>query len=511
MQRRDLLKLALLSSMPVSLGETLPASAQETPRFGGTLVVALQNDTKSLDPTFRINFSEGPPLYLIFNSLVGLAPDFSIIPELAERWQTSSDGKTLTLFLRGGIKFHDGTAFDAKVAKWNIERRLDEKVNSPSRPQLREMISSVDAPNETTLVFNLKNPSPSLLGLLAQREGFMISPAAVEKYGADFGQHPVGTGPFVFESWTQGQQIVVKKNPSYWEPGKPYLDGVTILLMANSAIGLPRLLTRELDFLSALTPVDIRTLSQASNITLSPSPGSRWMSLQMRVDRPPFDNLKLRQAMAYAMDRKRMVDIIMDGKAPIAEGFVPPGLWWFDPNLRSYPYDPDRSKALIAELGSLAQTVLQLATQPVPIYQQVTQLAQEQLRAVGLKVTIVPVSMNDWYPMLIQGAINFLPIRWTQRPDPDGLFTYLFESKSSGNSCHYSNPEVDRLLAQAREIADQKARIPLYFKAQELMTHDLPYIPLFFSIEFAAMQSSVRNYVWIADEVPRFREVWKAA
>ncbi len=351
MQRRDLLKLALLSSMPVSLGETLPASAQETPRFGGTLVVALQNDTKSLDPTFRINFSEGPPLYLIFNSLVGLAPDFSIIPELAERWQTSSDGKTLTLFLRGGIKFHDGTAFDAKVAKWNIERRLDEKVNSPSRPQLREMISSVDAPNETTLVFNLKNPSPSLLGLLAQREGFMISPAAVEKYGADFGQHPVGTGPFVFESWTQGQQIVVKKNPSYWEPGKPYLDGVTILLMANSAIGLPRLLTRELDFLSALTPVDIRTLSQASNITLSPSPGSRWMSLQMRVDRPPFDNLKLRQAMAYAMDRKRMVDIIMDGKAPIAEGFVPPGLWWFDPNLRSYPYDPDRSKALIAELG----------------------------------------------------------------------------------------------------------------------------------------------------------------
>ncbi len=511
MLRRDLLKLALLSSIPVPLGGTLAASAQETPRSGGTLVVAAQNDAKSLDPTFRINFSEGPPLYLIFNSLVGLAPDFTIIPELAERWQIAGDGKTLTLFLRGGIKFHDGTTFDAKVAKWNIERRLDQKVNSPSRPQLAQMIASVEAPNDTTLVFNLKSPSPSLLGLLAQREGFMISPQAVEKYGADFGQHPVGTGPFVFESWTQGQQIVVKKNPHYWEPGKPYLDGVTVMLMANSAVGVPRLLTRELDFVSALTPVDIRMLSQASNIALSPSPGSRWMSLQMRVDRPPFDNLKLRQAMAYAIDRKRMVDIIMDGKAPIAEGFTPPGLWWFDPNLKSYPYDPDKSKALIAELGPVAQAEMQLATQPVPIYQQVTQLAQEQLRAVGLKVDIAPVSMNDWYPMLIKGEINFLPIRWTQRPDPDGLFSYLFESKSSGNTCRYSNSEVDNLLAEARSIADQSARIPLYFKAQELMTHDLPYIPLFFSIEFAAMQSNVRNYVWIADEVPRFREVWKAA
>src|SRR5690242_14458749 len=179
MLRRDLLRLSLLSSLSVPFGGALTASAQETPRSGGTLVVALQNDTKSLDPTFRINFSEGPTLYLVFNSLVGLAPDFTIIPELAERWQTSSDAKTLTLFLRSGVKFHDGTRFDANVAKWNIERRLDEKINSPSRPQLIEMIASVEAPNEGTLILNLKNPSPSLLGLLAQREGFMISPTAV--------------------------------------------------------------------------------------------------------------------------------------------------------------------------------------------------------------------------------------------------------------------------------------------------------------------------------------------
>ena len=119
--------------------------------------------------------------------------------------------------------------------------------------------------------------------------------------------------------------------------------------------------------------------------------------------------------------------------------------------------------------------------------------------------------MRDCYPQLISGSINFLPIRWTQRPDPDGLFTYLFHSKSAANTSRYVNPEVDRLLDEARALADQNVRAKLYKEAQGHMTRDLPYIPLFFSLEFAAMRDNVRNFVWIADEIPRFREVWKAA
>ncbi|MGV6874122.1 ABC transporter substrate-binding protein [Pseudochelatococcus sp. B33] len=471
----------------------------------------MQNDAKSLDPTFQINFSERQPLYLIYNTLVGLAPDFTIIPELAESWETAPDGKALTLHLRGGVKFHDGTDFNAAAAKWNLEHRLDEEVNSPSRSQLTEVIASIEAPNDNTLVLNLKGPAPSLLGMLGQREGFMISPQAAEKYGTDLGRNPVGTGPFVFKSWIQNQRIVVEKNPDYWEHGKPYLDGVTFILISNAAVSVPRLLTKEVDFVSGLSPLDVRTLGEAPNIDLAPGPGSRWLALQMRVDRPPFDNLKLRQAMAHAIDRQRMVDIITSGQAKIAEGFTPPGLWWHDPDLKSYEYDPDKAKALVAEIGSLADTELPLATQPVPIYQQVSQLAQEQMNAVGLKVKITPASVSDWYPQLIQGAISFLPIRWTQRPDPDGLFTYLFDSKSSANTSRYSNPEVDRLLAEARNLTDNAERIPLYKQAQALMTHDLPYIPLFFSIEFGAMQNTVRNFVWVADEIPRFRDVWKTA
>jgi peptide/nickel transport system substrate-binding protein len=127
-----------------------------------------------------------------------------------------------------------------------------------------------------------------------------------------------------------------------------------------------------------------------------------------------------------------------------------------------------------------------------------------------LKVRIEPVSVSDWYPQLIQGAINFLPIRWTQRPDPDGLFTYLFHSKSKANTSRYSNSQVDELLDRARSLEDESKRRALYADAQKLMTHDLPYIPLFFTVEYAAMRDNVRNFVWIPDEIPRFREVWKA-
>ena len=160
MLRRDLLKLALLSGAPLSLLCATPAHAQETPRRGGTLTVAMQNDAKSLDPTFQINFSERQPLYLIYNNLVGLNPDFTIKPELAERWETAPDGRSLTLFLRSGVKFHDGTPFDAAVAKWNLERRMQPEVKSPSRQQLTEVIDAVEAPNATTLVLRLKSAGP---------------------------------------------------------------------------------------------------------------------------------------------------------------------------------------------------------------------------------------------------------------------------------------------------------------------------------------------------------------
>lgn len=476
---------------------------------GGTLNVAFASDTKTLDPAFSINFSERQPLYLLYNTLVALRPDFSVAPELAERWEFSADGRTLTLHLRQGIKFHDGTEFDAAAVKFNLDRRLDEKIGSPQRGQMIAMIEGVDVVDKNTVALRLKGPSPNLLGMLAQREGFMASPAAVEKYGKDFTTNPVGTGPFVFKEWVPGNRLVVERNPNYWETGKPYLDQVVFRDISNTAVAIQRLLTGEADYASALSPIDIRQLQNRAGITLDPSEVGRWYALQYQVDKPPFSNLKLRQAIAHAIDRKRIVDIVMSGGAAISDSPTPKSLWWSAPDIKGIAYDPSKAKALLAEAGYSNGLELSLSTPQIALLQQVNQLVQEQLKAVGITVKLDPVSQSDWYPRVVQGAVNFTPMRWSQRPDPDGLMSLLFESSGAGNSTKYSNPEVDRLIEDARGMVEQAKRREAYQKAQEIIMRDLPYIPLFFSLEYAALRDNVKGHEWIADEIPRLRDLWK--
>src|SRR5262245_34128752 len=202
------------------------ALGQVKPVPGGTLNVGLPSDSKTMDPIFSVQFTERQVLYLIFNTLVRYGPDFSIRPELAESWKIEDGGKRITFTLRQGVQFHDGTPFNATAVKWNIDRRLDPAVASPQREQLAPIIAAVDVVDEHTVAFLLKAPYAGLLSLLGERPGFMLSPTAKEKLGKDFGNAPVGTGPFVFEEWEIGMHLAVARIAKYWEAGKPYLDRV---------------------------------------------------------------------------------------------------------------------------------------------------------------------------------------------------------------------------------------------------------------------------------------------
>src|SRR5438477_12945891 len=200
----------------------MPVAAQEQPQRGGALSVGFPSDSKTFDPTYSVQFTERQVLYVIYNTLVRYGTDFSLQPELAESWSIEGDGKRIVFKLRTGVKFHDGTDFNAEAVKWNIEHRLDKDVASPQRQQLDPIIASVEAIDPVTVAFNLKQRSPGLLSLLGERPGFMISPAAAKKLGKDFGNNAVGTGPFMFKEWVKGSQITVERNLNYWEPGKPY-------------------------------------------------------------------------------------------------------------------------------------------------------------------------------------------------------------------------------------------------------------------------------------------------
>jgi peptide/nickel transport system substrate-binding protein len=499
--------ISTVASLSLSHGGTAIA---QTPERGGTLTVGFASDIKTLDPVFSIEYTERQVLYLIFDTLVKLDTDFSIKPELAKSWEIQNGGTRVLFHLREGVKFQDGTPFDAAAVKWNIDRRLDPEVKSPQKGGLESVLTSVEVVDPLTVAFNLREPYPGLLGMLGQREGFMESPSAAQKLGGDFGSKPVGAGAFVFKEWVRGNHITVERNPDYWDKGKPYLDRVVFQDIAGSVVGAQRLITGEADFVSELSPQDVRQIEGRSDIKLDPDPVGRWISLQWQVDKPPFDNALLRQAIAHAIDRKRLVDILMGGRAQIAEGPTPKGLWWFDPGLKSYDYDPIKAKDLLRQAGYPNGLDVTLAAPTVTMFQQLDQVVQEQLKAIGINVTLEPVAVSDWYSQVVQQKINFTPQRWSQRPDPDGLLYILFHSKGYANSTNYRNPELDALLDKARSLTDVAARRPLYWQAQAIITKDLPYVPLFFSLEYAALRSNVQGYVWIPDEIPRFRDVWKS-
>ena len=287
MQSRWLILSALFAVM---LGISSVDASAQAPIRGGTLTVGFAADTKTLDPALSVQFSERQVLYMIFNTLVRYAPDFSIKPELAQSWEIKNAGKQIVFKLRQGVTFHDGTAFDANAVKWNIEHRLDPAADSPQRQQLAPIIESVEALDATTVAFNLKQPAPGLLGLLGERPGFMMSPAAVKKFGKEFGSNPVGTGPFIFKEWTRGSNITVERNPSYWESGKPYLDRVVFRDISDAVVGTQRLITNELDFVAELSPTSVAPLRGRAGLKLLPITVGRWYSLQWRTDKPPFDN-----------------------------------------------------------------------------------------------------------------------------------------------------------------------------------------------------------------------------
>lgn len=492
-------------------GTTAFSASAQTPVRGGTLVVGHVQDMQTLDPIRSNSLSERDVMYLVFNTLVRLDTDFSVKPELVQSWTLENGGLRLVFKLQPGVKFHDGTSLDAEAVKWNLDWRMDIAGKSPQRQGLVDVIKAVSVADPLTVAIDLKIPAPGLLGALAQREGFVESPTAAKKAGDDFGSSPVGSGPFIFKEWVRSSQVVVERNPSYWEPGKPYLDKIVLQNISGSVVGIQRLRTGEIDVIPSLTAQDVLSLRSVPEVKLDLAPANRWYSLQFQVDKPPFDNPLLRQAIAHAIDRKKVADIIMLGQAPIADTPTPAGLWWHSPEVKSYNYDPEKARSLLKQAGypNGFQTVIAAPNRNPD--SQIAEVVQDQLKAVGITVTLDPVASTDFYQRVVRREINFTPSNWTQRPDPDGLFRMLMYTKEWANTTGYSNKEVDALMDQARALTDTGARKPLYAKMQQLVANDAPYVPLFFAIQYMARRSNVEGHTWIPDQIPRFREVWKSA
>ena len=503
--RFGLVLLAAIATFTLLTG----TAAAQAPARGGTLRIGWIPAAKTLDPHYSVEFSERYVCYMVFNTLVALDKGFNVVPELARAWQVSPDGKRVTFQLQRGVKFHDGTDFNAEAVKWNIERILDPQNKSPQRAPLEPAIASVTVVDPNTVAIDLKKPFAPLLAALAERPGFIVSPTAAKQMGQDFGQRPVGTGPFKFVEWVRDSQVTLERFPDYWEKGKPHLDRVIFRVVPDPTVRLTMVRTGEVDIATDVDAKDIPGIRNEASLRISEmKPAARWTALQWRVDEPPFNNKALRQAIALAIDRNEIRDVLLRGFGEAARGPVSPGLWWSDPAFQGIQLDLELAKKKLAEAGHPNGFRAKFVVENTPQWIRQTELLQAQLQKINVSLDVEPVNPADAYSRIVQKKTNWTHTRWAQRADPNGLLYILFHSKGNANTTGYSNPKVDELLDQASAIYEVERRRPLYYQADRLITDDVPYVFLNYTAEFAVMGRKVQNWSWIPDLIPRFRDLW---
>ena len=511
--RRELLKTAAAAGLSGALGGGAGplawAAGALTLRRGGTLRVGYIANAHSFDPHYSVEFSERHVMYCVYNTIVAVSPSFEIVPELARSWKIEPNGKVITFELQPGVKFHDGTACDAAAVKWNIDFMLDPANNSPQRRQIEPFVAGAEVAGPTTLVMRLKQVYPGLLAALAERPGFIVSPAAWQKYGKDIGRHPVGSGPFEFAEWVSDDHVTLKRFAGYWQQGKPYLDGIVFRIVPDPAVRGTMVRTGEIDIASAPDPRDIPGLEKAPGVkVITQNPSGHWWATQWRVDRPPFNNKALRQAIAYGIDRDEFVKVMLGGRGTVAKGPTPSNVWWYNENVKGYTYDPAKAKSLLAEAGYANGFSTQFAIENEPLDLQFAELLQQQLRKINVNITLNPVNPTDMYSMYLAAKNNWGRTDWTLRGDPDGLLRILFYTGNYANTTSYSG--VDRLLRDASATYDRRVRKPVYGEIEQRLIDDVPYIWFFYAPDYAPARTNVQNYVWIPDSVPRYRDVWLA-
>ena len=450
---------------------------------GKMLRVARGGEGRSLDPHIRARFDDRVVIAAIYEPLITSDKDGHFVPVLAKSWEIGSTGRVVTFQLRQGVTFQDGTPFDAQAVKWNLERVLDPATGSDHRQKFEGIIQGVQAVDPYTVRIYLTRPYPALFSDLTDRPGQMVSPAAVKKFGKDFALHPVGTGPFKFVELIQGNRVVVQRYENYWNRSAIKSDGIVFYDIPERPVAVARLQSGEVDVVAStgagdivLGGPEIMSVQRQAGFKAIPSPNYEWEALQMRVDRPPFNNRSLREAIAYAVDREQILKTIYHGLGIATGKFFLEG-WWADPKYVGVKYDPSVARAKLKESGYLDN--------PIPVTvsiqasdSQLGEPVQAQLAAIGLKVGLQLSSESDFYPQLIEGRYALAgPVRWTPRVDPHSLAKALFHStKGNSNTTRYRNVQVDSLLDDASAMEDPEQRGQVYHQIEQLVVDDAPYV-----------------------------------
>jgi peptide/nickel transport system substrate-binding protein len=456
---------------------------------GGHLVMGLSNEPDRLDPTTSTSLYTRYVMTSICEKLYDLDATGGIVPQLASGMPTiSPDGLTVTFGVRTGIRFADGTPFDAPAVRTSLQRHLTFK-GSARRSEMGPL-TSIEAPDAGHVVLRFKQPFSPITAALADRAGMIMSPAALAAEGANFGDHPVCVGPFKFAGRVPQTAIDVVRDPLYYDAGRVHLDAITYRIMPDTVTRAANLRSGDVQVANEISPQDVDALAKDRNLHLlqSGSLGYQGVTINTgnvdgvgkppkRIDTPLARDPRVREAFASAIDRQTLVATVFNNWfEPACSPIAPPSPYASPASNACPPYDPARSRRLLAEAG---------VPTPVKVAMQVTN-TQDELRYAqalqasvaegGFDLRIVPVEYSTLLAVEIRGTFELLQLGWSGRIDPDGNTTRFLGTQASANYGGYSSPELDDLLAQASRSIDTARRAELYGRATQVIQRDNPIV-----------------------------------
>jgi ABC-type transport system substrate-binding protein len=504
---------SMLTTLLIVLGLIAFANAQQ-PRSGGTLRVAWEQDVTGFDPHWSAGLQN---IYIagnLFNGLVTVDEHLNYVPDLAESWEVQEHGKVYVFRLHKGVKFHDGTDFDAAAVAWNLERIMDPEEKALTRPYL-EVIEAVEPLDAHTVKFTLKYPSQTFLPALAvyPRPFLIKAPSTYKTWGRkDAHLHPIGTGPFKLGKWEQNQIIVLEKNPDYFKSGLPYLDRIELKIMKDGITRATALRAGEVDFLNYVPKEMVERLSKDPKIQLQRGQDTQSVNISFHNSKKPFDDVRVRQALGgYGIDRHAIAKTAMLGLGQALWSFVPPGGKDHIDFEEEFPYNPAKAKALLKEAGfdeqnPLRYTIMTHAAEPsLPT---IATIMKTQLAQIGVEVTIEVIDR----PIFLRRLTNDRD--WDQMVNLTGSSvdaytrSFILDSRGSLNQVNHQDPKIDALWDQLKQAPTPEEFSRLSQEVQRYIVRNMVQMSVTTLPFIQAVRDYVQGYVFERGLKIRFETTW---
>jgi peptide/nickel transport system substrate-binding protein len=460
-----------------------------------TLVMIIESSPTNLDPRVGIDAQSERIDELLFDALLIRDEHLNVQPGLAERWEIP-DPLTYFFHLHHGVTFHDGRPLTSRDVKWTFDSLLQGKIRSTKSAAYR-FVDHVETPDDFTVVFHLKEPSASLLWNLSEGASGIVPYGSLD----EITRSPIGSGPFKFVSAEQDKEVLVERNDNYWGT-RPRLAKVRFTIVPDATTRALELRKGSADVaINALTSDTIVALNRESNLQIERAPGTVLSYLAFNLRDPTLQDVRVRQAIAYAIDRGPLLQYIWRGFAQPALSVLPPQSWAYDSDVAAYPHDLEKARQLLDSAGYVAHNGVRFHLTMKTSTEESTRLLaavlQQQLRDVGIALDIRTFEFATFFADVTSGAFQIYSLRWIGGNEDPDIFEYSFSSKrfppKGANRGFYSNARVDNLIDQARRETDQSIRKGLYAQVQEILAQDVPYIDLWYFDNVLVHTRRVRN------------------